>query len=82
MKISILTMNGGTTDVEGHRAGCADIARKVAKRQCEQPWTEKFSSKRSAFLAYNEDFIAEADGEEDNCWNITWFPCCSALPAN
>jgi hypothetical protein len=82
MKISLLTMNGGPTDVEGHRAGCADIAKKVAARKCEQPWTFEPSSMRDAFLEYNSDFILEADGEEDNCWTITWFPCCDELPAS
>jgi hypothetical protein len=76
MQISILTMRSGSTDVEGHRAGCADIAKKVRARKCEEPWTADWSSKREAFLDYNSDFIAEADGAEDNCWVITWLPCC------
>jgi hypothetical protein len=80
MKISILTMSGGPTDVEGHRAGCADIARKVNARKCDQPWTEDWPSKRAAFLDYNCDFIAEADGDESNSWTITWLPCADALP--
>ena len=83
MKISLITMTGGPTDVEGHRAGCADVAKKLRTKGAKNGntvWTFEVNSEREAFLAYNEDFINEADGDESNSWVITWFPCCSELP--
>lgn len=79
---TIITRGDGT--VEGHRAGCRDIARSITSDGMfgdDSPWTEEFTSKRDAFLAYNADFIAEADGDESNTYEIRWLPCADFLPA-
>lgn len=74
--------------VVGHKAGCADIKRKVHPFDSE-PWTFKVANKMEAWANYSADFIAECD-EHDNCdeatgqcvnaYDIEWLPCADAVP--
>jgi hypothetical protein len=78
---SVSLINRADGSVDGHRAGCADVARIVKKERTDAPWTFEVASKREAFLDYNDDFIAEADGDETNTYAINWLPCADHVPA-
>jgi len=79
MNITLITLNSG--DVEGHRAGCQDVARKMKSFRGTTDWTFEVNTKHEAFLNYNSDFLDEGT-EEADCYQISWLPCANALPAN
>lgn len=71
----------GKFDVEAHKPGCRDIAKK-SDGSMPEPWVIEIETQREAFLEYNEDFIAEADGDESNGWHIEFFPCTGKVPVS
>ena len=83
------TLNRADGSVDGHAAGCADIA-KVAKRErLDRSGEQQVSSKYAAWRDYNSDFIAEHEhdgcdidkGECGNAYDINWLPCADHVPA-
>ncbi len=85
------TVNRADGSVDGHRAGCADIA-KVVKRERLDHFGEPFAvaSKHQAWLEYNVDFLPECEGCEGhdeaagNCqhaYDINWLACAKAIPS-
>jgi hypothetical protein len=74
-------LNRADGSVDGHRHGCADIARIARKERIDRSGSWEVTSKRQAFLDYNADFIEEADGDESNTYEINWLPCADHVPA-
>lgn len=71
-RVTLINMADGS--VQGHRAGCADIAR--GKGHADTPWTLEVTTKAEAREAYNGDFDEEIDGWYD----IDWLPCAQFVP--
>lgn len=69
---------GSKFDVEAHKPGCRDIKKKSDGSMA--PWILEVETQRDAFLEYNEDFIADADGDESNGYHIEFFPCTGNIP--
>jgi hypothetical protein len=78
---AIETLNRADGSVDGHRAGCRDIARIAKAERLDRSGSWKVTSKRQASLDYNADFIAEADGDEAVGYVINWLPCADHVPA-
>lgn len=77
---TITLINCADGSVEAHRTGCADILRGRRSAHDEVLAPEAWDTKRECFLDYNADFIAEADGDESNTYQINWKPCTDFLP--
>lgn len=67
-----------TDEVQAHSPKCADLTKKNLRNQTA--YTLEVASQREAFLDYNEEFIADADGDESNGWPIRFLPCCGDIP--
>jgi hypothetical protein len=78
MQVTVITDAYGS--VTAHKAGCRDVARETAPHKHADHYTEEYASQRQVFLDYNADFIAEADGDEYNCYEIRFLPCTEGLP--
>lgn len=72
--IALISISDG--DVQGHKAGCADLTRGKARRSTA--WEFEVEDKAHAWLDYNSDFLAE--GGEDNAYHIHWLPCAKRVP--
>ena len=70
----------GKFDVEAHKPGCRDIAKK-SDGSMPEPWIVEIETQREAYLEYNADFIEES-GEEDGHWHIEFFPCTGKVPVS
>lgn len=84
----IETLNRADGSVDGHRAGCADIARIAKKERLDRSGSWDVSSKKQAWEDYNADFIAECEADdpsqcdhEAHCYEINWLPCANHVPA-
>lgn len=75
MKLTIVNEHDGS--VSAHKAGCKDLVK--ARVQGLDRYTEEYASQRAAYLDYNQDFIAEAGGDEAAGWPIDFKNCCSGL---
>lgn len=86
----IETLNRADGSVDGHRAGCADIARIAKKERIDRSGSWTVTSKLQAWADYNADFIGEcydhetcdeAHGQCANAYTINWLPCADHVPA-
>ena len=80
--VGLVNMVDGS--VQGHAAGCRDL--RHSDKHADMAWTLEVADKHEAFVAYNSDFIdeAEAEGAEDpfyNTYAINWLPCADHVPA-
>lgn len=74
-KVSVLNTQHG---VEGHKAGCRDIARTQAREGifADTPWVLETETKHQVWVDYNIDFLSEGSG----AWPIDWKPCADFVP--
>jgi hypothetical protein len=85
----IETLNRANGSVDGHIAGCADIARVARKEGIDRSGEWDVATKHAAWLDYNSDFIAEHEhqgcdldaGLCGNAYTINWLNCASHVPA-
>lgn len=77
MTANIALVNLNTGEVEGHKAGCADLTRGHRKHS-DEVWEFEVDTKAEAWFSYNSDFLSE--GGEDNAYEIKWFPCAKHVP--
>jgi hypothetical protein len=74
--VKVVTINGNGKndyDVSVHRADCNDVTKSV---RGHDHFFEETESKRTLWLDYNSDFLAEGSG----AWPIHFYPCTAGLP--
>lgn len=83
--VALVNLRSG--EVEGHKAGCADLKR-GHRKQADEAWTLEVADKHQAWEAYNGDFIAECEHDDcdventecRNAYEIKWLPCANHVP--
>lgn len=78
MSHSIAIVNIADGSVQGHKAGCADLSRGKLRKHAADVWNLEVDTKHEAWVAYNEDFLAE--GPESGQYDINWLPCAKHVP--